>query len=287
MFKSKDRNEKKHLNTGLRLITCFALMLINSCTKKSEFVVENTLVYLKSDSDAAFTGFIIARDNNKYYILTVQHGAKESQRLVAIPYLLREKQAVLHNKSEEFGESFTLTTNEKNSFSTAIVANLEGVDASIISFSTDGKLDVSEINEKISYDDQNLNMDGFVSCGNDSSKNRDYFHHKMSGSFFTKNDLESKENQSVIPLIKKVQEETKTDMKYKISAKTGMSGSPITDSGGKIIGMQVAIFLPTAPEFTVSNCTIPPDNKVSYGISMKKILAAKNFPEEVKKLMAK
>jgi Trypsin-like peptidase domain len=262
--------------------------------------IENSLIYLKIDlsenkpdgspPDKSTTGFIIARENNKYYILTAKHGVKNANRISLIPYVAKEEKQVDRKTQQDFGSEYVFTSNDKNSLSVDSEIDLEGVDASIISVNTDNKLEVAKVKTTLAKDDKQLIMYGFVSCSNANSMNRDYFYHKTSGNFFTGQEFKDKDSKNFLDSLKKSEEKKKmmvdNDMKYTIPAKDGMSGSPIVDSSGEVIGMQIAIFSPQ-DAFIASNCTIQPDNKVSYGISMQKILAAKNFPSNVKSLIEK
>jgi Trypsin-like peptidase domain len=283
------------------LILISILFLTGSCGKESEKPnIENSLVYLKIDlsedkpdgspPDKSATGFIIANENNKYYILTAKHGVKNSNKVSLVPYAAKENKKIDQKIQQDFGSEYVLTSSEKNALSVDSEIDLEGVDASIITVNTEKKLEPAKIKNALSRDNKQLTIYGFVSCSNEESMNRDYFYHKTSGNFFTGQEFKDEDSKNFMASLKKSEDKKKitidNDMKYTIPAKDGMSGSPVVDSSGEVVGMQIAIFSPQ-DAFIASNCTIQPDNKVSYGISMQKILAAKNFPSNVRDLIEK
>jgi S1-C subfamily serine protease len=273
-------------------VSATTYFLIKENTRKTG--IENSLIYLKSDAEKSLTGFVIGRKNNEYYVLTTKHIVDKSNRLRAIPYVLREERKV--DPKDDFGANIVLTSNSDREIPTKLIKNLSEVDVSIISITTNQELSVLKLTQEFSEENNILTMNGFISCKNkqNGTYNQDFFYHKTSGKFFRKDDFKSVEGEKFLDLLKKGESEkegvetlNETDMKYVIPSKSGMSGSPIIDSTGNVIGMQAASFNTDESLSSSSggNCVISPPDVVSYGVSIKKILSSKDFPEDVRKVV--
>jgi S1-C subfamily serine protease len=256
--------------------------------------IENSLIYLKSDSEKSLTGFVVGRKHNEYYILTTKHIVDESYRLRAVPYVQRGERKV--DPKDDFGADIVLTSNSDNEIPTKLIKSLSEVDVAIISITTDQELNVLKLAQEFSKENNVLTMNGFISCKNkqNGSYNQDFFYHKTFGKLFNKNDFKSVEGEKFLALLKKGESEkegintlNETDVKYVIPSKSGMSGSPILDSTGKVIAMQAASFNTdeSLSNSSGGNCVISPPEVVSYGVSIKRILSSKDFPEDVRKVI--
>jgi hypothetical protein len=282
-------------------VLSFILLTTGSCKKKESDFSVDSLVYVKNGLNKSVTGFVIANEGNKYYVLVPKHIMSNSQTVLLFPHLNRKIKNV--NNLEEFGSS-SVFTSEKYLLPASKV-DLEEIDVSIITINTDDKLNIANL--EINPDSgKTLEMHGFTRCSASSevnsdgkdSENKDYFYHKTSGEFFRKEDIQKLpeinrgDNQKFTAELQASEEENKMmarhDMRYRLPTTVGMSGSPVLNSNRRVTGMQIAMYEPQVDAAkALSNCTIQPALRVGYGVSMQRIFASRNFPENLKKLVQK
>jgi hypothetical protein len=295
--------------THFLLITLIALTSF-SCDHPTETKlaqVEESLVYIRGEDSnqqdliSSATGFIIAREDSllskKYFLLTAKHSIKESglsAKFKAIPFRFAEKYVP---ENQELMNRTTIYQGGENELKLDIVADLDSIDVSIMSFDSNQELPVPFISYHKPISQEKLKMHGFIRCILSKRQNKYFSYHSTEGEIA---DIEyinrvEKEKSHRNNLLQKLdntdKEHTKQgngiDLRYSNPSRGGMSGSPITtytSTGNKsvIIGIQNRKL---KSEDEPNTCALDPEKPYSYGISINKILSAKNFPEGIKKLI--
>jgi hypothetical protein len=297
----------KYIHLLLTMIVSLTCFSCDHPTETKPGQIEESLVYIRGedfnqqDLISSATGFIIAREDSlltkKYFLLTAKHSIKESgssAKFKAVPFRLAEKYAP---GNKELINKTKIYQGGENELKLDLVADLDGIDVSIMSFDSNKELPIPFISYHKPLPQEKLVMHGFIRCILSERQNKYFSYHSTEGEIADIkyiNRVEQEENYRN-NLMQKLDNTDKEhakqgngiDLRYSNPSRGGMSGSPITiytNTGNKavIIGIQNRKL---RSEDEPNTCALDPEKPYSYGISIGKILSAKNFPEGVTKLI--
>jgi Trypsin-like peptidase domain len=230
--------------------------VIHAINKSQE---ENITAYIIGDSSGTrgsgvLIGARLINNQYTYYILTARH------HLDGI-------------KKDGNGDKFRVRIHQdKTIYPLELISDFPEIDLSILKFYTTHKYYFAPIAKNLPSQGINMKVSGFVTCLNQ----RSFVHYSITGNlqniqdYCKINSVYCKENANT----------NKYDLYYSSSTVSGMSGGPVINNFGQIIGIQLATSV--REKNTVKNCNSKPTNGSSFGNSTNRLLS-QQIPEEIKK----
>jgi hypothetical protein len=291
----------------LIILVSLTFFSCDSSTEKEIAQIEQSLVYIRGEDSnqqdliSSATGFIIAKEDsffsNKYFLLTAKHSIRKSGSSVnfkAIPFWLAEEYIL---DKQKFMNKTKVYQGDKNELKLDLVVELDDIDVSIMSFDSNQKLPVPFISYHKPLPQKKLAMHGFIRCILSERQNKYFSYYSTKGEivnieYINRVEKEESHRNSLIQRLNSIDEKHKKqgegiDLRYSNPSRDGMSGSPITvyskaENKAVIVGIQNRKLI---SEDEPNTCALAPEKPYSYGTSINKILSAKNFPENIKKLV--
>jgi hypothetical protein len=289
----------------------FIALICSSCgdptvTKQIEKTqAKESLVYIRGEYSngqeliSSGTGFVIARQDSfftrKYFVLVAKHSTKEaglSAKFKVVPFRFAE----IHVPDrQEFINKTPIYKGSENESKLDLIAELDGIDVSVMSFDSNQELPIPFVSYHKPLPQEKLVMHGFIRCIVSNRQNKYFSYHSTDGEMADLNYINRVEQEvnyrnELLKKLENIDTEHKKegygiDLRYSNPSREGMSGSPITTNLNNrevIVGIQNRK-LKNKDE--PNTCQLDPEKAYSYGTSIDKILSARNFPENVMKLM--
>lgn len=293
------------------LLILLTFLYINACIHSlnaNSTNIKDSLVYIRGEDSnqqdilSSATGFLIAREdsligtNKKYFILTAKHSVENFRKDIkfkAIPFQLA--QIYLPLKGEWNGKNI-IYERDKEDINMDLFVNLDDIDVSIMTFNADQELPIAIVSSQQPLLLKKLSMHGFIRCVMHDSQNKKFSYYTTTGEladlkYINRAEKEEDRKQELLRKLEIADREHEDDkggidLRYSNPSRAGMSGSPITihveSNKTIVVGIQTNKLKNNDEPNT---CALDPQTPYSYGISIKKILSSKNFPDSVKKLM--
>lgn len=187
----------------------------------------------------------------------------------------------------EGGDRFNLLVNQKNNLYPAeIFSQYKDIDLAILKFKSKSKYSIIPLIRQKPPENHQISVSGFLYCGEESKdKDKLYQHYSITGEI-DNYDVKIKELREGLKkdflnksdFFNEINVLNKSDLYFSNPTAIGMSGGPIINKSGQLVGVQLST---TSDEKNIKNCDYPPKHDGSLGISINKLLT-KEIPPEVR-----